>query len=148
MLLAVVLGLAGGAWWTEPCQRLAGAYDGRSEWTDRRIRARYVCAAHAIGKLDEGWRRAGLGAEQRARRAHAIRHAARIEARKRMVDRAAVLALEARDTKKYGNPNGPAFDFLVDKAQARGLRGDAVFEDIVRSAQLTNWWTNMRYGIE
>ena len=64
-----------------------------------------------------------------------------------MADRVALKRLQARDTKKYGNPDGPTFEWLVKKHKAQGLKGDAVYEAIIRGASKTDPKTNRRFGI-
>jgi hypothetical protein len=114
--------------------------------TDAEIRQWYLDQVATLGPLNEKWLAEGLDAEERARRAYAIRHDARIEARDMMQSWTAVLALRMRDRVKYGNPNGPTFEYLVDKNKAKGLEGDAVYEAIVGSARRTNRAVNERHG--
>jgi hypothetical protein len=118
-----------------------------STWSDADVRARYVCWVAEIGPLDAKWKAEGLGAEARARRAYDRRHEARLTARAMMSDPAEVSTLRARDTAKYGNPDGPTYEWLVQRAKDKGLTGDAVFEEIVRSAQQTDRATNERFGL-
>jgi hypothetical protein len=115
--------------------------------TDAEIRQWYVDRVATIPTQNAKWLTEGLGAEARARRAYTIRHDARIEARGMMQSKTAVIALRARDRIKYGNPNGPTFDYLVKKNQAKGLKGDAVYEAIVGSAKRTNRRVNERNGV-
>ncbi|MBK8259531.1 MAG: hypothetical protein IPK82_43595 [Polyangiaceae bacterium] len=121
---------------------------GGVHFSNKEIRAKYVCAAAAIGGLNEGWKKEGLSAEERAKRAFQTRHDARVISRAMMSDAAEVKALEDRDREKYGQPDGPTFDQLVKKAQEKGLSGDAVFEEIVASAQRTDAATNQALGIK
>src|SRR5262245_60548631 len=55
-------------------------------WTNRDIRARYVCAASGIGAQNEQWKAQGLGVEERAKRAYQVRHDARVTARAMMAN--------------------------------------------------------------
>lgn len=106
--------------------------------TDAEIRQWYVDRVATIPVQNKKWLADGVGAETRARRAYTIRRDARIEARDMMQSRTAVIALRARDRVKYGNPNGPTFEYLVKKNKAKGLEGDAIYEAIVGSAKRTN----------
>ena len=97
--------------------------------------------------LNQLWLAMGMTAEQRARAAYDYRHQARIQARAMMADRVALKRLRARDTKKYGNPDGPTFEWLVKKHKAQGSRGDAIYEAIIRGASKTDPKTNRRFGV-
>ena len=55
--------------------------------------------------------------------------------------------LRARDQQKYGNPDGPTFTQLVNKARTDGLQGDAVYESIIGSSQRTDEKTNQKLGV-
>jgi len=59
-----------------------------------------------------------------------------------MPDPGEVKALQARDQAKYGTPDGPTFDWLVQDEAKKGLSGDAAFEAIIKSAQRTDEATN------
>jgi hypothetical protein len=111
-------------------------------WDDGEVRAYYLRTVASIGPADAGWRREGVPAEERARRAFRIRHEARVTARAMMKDPAEVRLLEARDQQKYGHPDGPTFDELVARQKDKGLAGDAVYEAIVESAQRTDGLVN------
>ncbi|CAA6813023.1 MAG: Unknown protein [uncultured Thiotrichaceae bacterium] len=43
-----------------------------------------------------------------------------------------------RNQKKYGNPDGPSFSYLVKKAQSKGNKGDNAFKAIIQSSSRTN----------
>jgi hypothetical protein len=118
-----------------------------ASWTNREIRARYVCAALSIGAANEEWKAQGLAAAERAKRAFQARHDARITARAMMAKLEEVKLLEERDLAKYGHPDGPTFEWLVEHAQKKGLVGDAVFEEIVQTAQRTDAATNKALGL-
>ena len=120
----------------------------RQPVTNAEIRQWYNDQVAVIPALDEDWRRQGLGAEERARRAHAIRHDARVRARAFMQDKGEVAVLEARDREKYGNPDGPTFEYLVARNREKGLEGDAAYEAIVGSANRTNDAYNRTYGVQ
>jgi len=70
-----------------------------------------------------------LFVEERAKKAYEIRHNARLKAREMMQNKDEVLALQKRDLKKYGNPDGPTFDQLIKKHQDEST--GSVFEKII-----------------
>lgn len=114
---------------------------------DCEIRRHYNKMIEAVAAADRARRAQGRPAEERARAAFDTRHDARMTARAMMADRAEVDALRARDQSRYGNPDGPTFELLVEKNRARGLRGDAVFDEIIQSAQRTDEKANEECGI-
>jgi hypothetical protein len=118
-----------------------------TSWSNRDIRARYVCAAEGIGPLNEQWKAQGLTTEERAKRAYQVRHDARRTARAMMASAAEVEALRQRDRDKYGDPDGPTFEWLVKNAEKKGLSGDAVLEEIIKSAQRTDAAVNRSLGL-
>jgi len=101
-----------------------------------------------IPALNRQWLKDGLSAEERAHRAQDIRHAARIKARELMANKQEVADLQARDREKYGNPDGPGFDQLVRMNRNKGLDGDAVYEEIIKSASRTSKDYNNKYGVK
>src|SRR5262249_54427999 len=62
----------------ETPEAVAALREKGTSWTNRDIRARYVCAASGIGAQNEQWKAQGLGVEERARRAYQVRHDARV----------------------------------------------------------------------
>ena len=116
-------------------------------WTNAEIRAHYLVLVAAIGPANAAWKRDGLGAEERARRAFQTRHDARVTCRAMMSNVRQIILLEQRDQEKYGHPDGPRFDELIERERAHGLTGDAVFETIVESAQRTNSAVNEMVGL-
>jgi len=116
-------------------------------WTDRQVRQLYLERVALIAGHDQQAKTAGKSAEARARAAFQTRHDARMTARAMMADQEAVKGLEARDRVKYGDPEGPTFESLAERAGAKGLAGDAVFESIVQSAQRTSEATNAGLGL-
>lgn len=102
------------------------------------IRQWYNDQVASIEGEDQKWQQAGLSAEQRARRAYQIRRAARLKAREFMQDKQEVALLQARDQDKYGHPDGPSFDYLVEQNRKKGLSGDAAYLAIIGSASNTN----------
>jgi hypothetical protein len=115
-------------------------------WTDRQVRQLYLERVAAIGERDAQQRAQGQGAEARARAAYQARHDARMTARAMMRDQEAVRGLEARDRLKYGDPDGPTFEYLVERGREKGREGDALFEGIVESAQRTDEATDRSFG--
>jgi hypothetical protein len=118
------------------------------DWANAEIRAFYLRTIAAIAPANEGWKREGLPAEERARRAFQMRHDARLVARAMMKAGAEVEALRQRDREKYGTPDGPAFDWLVEHNKKKGLAGDALYEAIVESAQRTDGAVNEMFGLK
>ena len=112
------------------------------------IRQWYNDQVAVIPELDRQWIKQGLSAEQRASKAQEIRHHARIQARAYMQDKAEVADLQKRDKEKYGNPDGPTFAYLVQQNRNKGLKGDAVFEDIIGSANRTNAEYNAKFMVQ
>ncbi|MCP3141518.1 DUF1515 domain-containing protein [Pyxidicoccus xibeiensis] len=115
---------------------------GAKPTTNSDIRKWYLEKVGTIPELDKKWAAQGVPMEERARRAVAIRHDARLEARKMMKNPLEVLMLRARDLFTYGNINGPSFNQLVKKAEDKGLRGDDVFKELIGSSNRTNQTVN------
>lgn len=122
-------------------QRAAGAV-----WSDRQIRQFYLERVSMIGAADQALREAGESAEARARAAYDARYVARMTARAMMQDAAALEALQLRDREKYGSPDGPSFEYLLERGRQKGLAGDELYESIVASAQRTDAATNRSVG--
>lgn len=130
-----------------PAQATALRLSG-SSWTDQEIRSYYLEITASIPSLNEGWKKSGLNAEKRAHLAYEIRHNARLTSRAMMADQDYVQnELRPRDMQKYGNPDGPTFEWLVEKEAAGGLMGDARYEAIVTSSQRTDKATNQKLGL-
>ena len=106
------------------------------------IRKWYLDKVNTIPELDTKWAVEGVPLPERARRAVEIRHNARLEARNMMKDPQEVEMLRARDLAKYGNPDGPTFDQLVEKAQANGHQGDEVWKELLGSSNRTDQTVN------
>lgn len=83
--------------------------------------------------------------EERARRAHDIRHGARVASRDMMSNRLGVALLQVRDRWKYHNKNGPTFERLVARGRQKGLSNDDVHRSIIESSNRTNARVNRRY---
>ncbi len=139
--------------WPEGLAKPANAAEASSlrasgaAWTDRQVRQLYLERVAEIGPRDQALQAEGVPVEARARAAFQARHDARITARAMMQDAAAVEALRERDREKYGSPDGPTFEYLVERAQKKGLTGDAVYQSIVDSAQQTDAATNRSLGL-
>jgi hypothetical protein len=116
--------------------------------TNADIRLWYNNQVVIIPALTGQLSREGASAKERAELAYAIRHRARIYARLLMPDKEEVEVLRKRDMGKYGNPDGPTFEYLVEKNQQKGLTGDAIYEAIVESSGRTNAEYNARFGIK
>lgn len=110
------------------------------------IRQWYNDQVATIPGLDKQWQQQGLNPEQRARRAFSIRHDARLKAREFMHDKTEVALLQARDKAKYGNPDGPDFDYLVAQNRKKGMQGDDAYLEIIGSAERTNAEVNKAFG--
>jgi hypothetical protein len=110
--------------------------------TNADIRKWYLDKVGTIPELDKKWAAEGVPLEERARRAVAIRHDARLEARKMMSSPLEVAMLRARDFFTYGSIHGPNFDQLVKKAEAKGLQGDEVWKELIGSSNRTNQTVN------
>src|SRR2546425_10650816 len=115
--------------------------------TNAEIRQWYLQQIAEIPLLNERWIAEGRTAIGRAREAWRMRHEARLQARSMMANRTEVELLEARDRAKYGNPDGPTFDFLAAKLGSIGLEGDAIFEAIVDNSYRTDPELNQRLGL-
>jgi hypothetical protein len=83
--------------------------------TNQEVRLWYLSQVSKIPILNEQWIKDAISSEERAKKAWRIRHDARLEARAMMENPKEVKLLQDRDMKFYGNPNGPTFEFLVEK---------------------------------
>lgn len=79
--------------------------------TNREVREWYLARNAAIRARDAELGAAGVSLEERARRDFEARHQARLEARGMMEDAAEVADLGRRDGAKYGDPDGPSFEY-------------------------------------
>jgi hypothetical protein len=114
---------------------------------NRAVRQWYLRTVQRIPQLDRALVARGASLEQRAFSAWRWRKRARIVARSQMLDKDLLRTYQVRDLRRYGDPNGPSFGFLVRDARERGLRGAAVYRDILRSSQATDDRTNERFGL-
>lgn len=99
-------------------------------WTEAQIRETYLCRLQQIGAENAGWVKAGADASTRARRAWQMGHDALLTARAMTAD-AELAARQARDQERYGSPDGPTFEWLVQRETDEGLSGDARYEAVV-----------------
>lgn len=106
--------------------------------TDCEIRLWYNYQVVAIGVINEKWKQDGIDLKTRAQKAYTMRHEARVNARFLMPDKIAVKALQARDKQKYGNPNGPTFEYLLKKNTDKGLSLEAAYQAIIESSSRTD----------
>lgn len=104
--------------------------------SDCDIRLWYNYQVVAIPKINQRWKEKGMSLVERAKAAFSLRHQARINARYMMADN--VAALQARDMKKYGNPDGPTFDYLVAKGHTKGQSDEAIYKNIITSSSHTD----------
>lgn len=64
-----------------------------------------------------------------------------------MTDPEEVELLRARDVAEYGNPDGPTFEFLVEKLKEAEFEADAVYEAIVEGSYRTNVGVSRKLGL-
>lgn len=114
-------------------------------YTNTEVRKWYNDQVATIAPRNLTWEKQGLPIDERAFLAWGMRHNARVEARKMMSSKREVRQLQRRDRKKYGNPDGPTFDYLVDKNKEKGLEGKAIYQSILESSQRTNKKVNEEY---
>lgn len=102
------------------------------------IRTWYNFQVLAIPQLNDYWITQEIPLKDRAYKAYSLRHNARIYARYMMPNKAEVIGLQKRDSAKYGNPDGPTFEDLLEKNQAKGMTLDQAYERIIETASKTN----------
>ena len=101
------------------------------------IRAWYVKEVCAIADVVEQMGE-GVALPDRARRAFEVRRKLRLKAREMMEDPFEAELLRKRDLKKYGNPDGPSFEQLLQNKTIRGLSEEDAYLSIIRSASRTD----------
>lgn len=116
--------------------------------TNAQVRQWYKDEVSRIPSLNVSWLANGESAEQCARKAWGIRHSARLKAREMMDILEEVQLLRNRDFAKYGNPDGPTFEYLVDHWGRFGLQGDKIYEAIIEDARMTNAEVDQRFRAE
>ncbi len=102
------------------------------------IRRWYKKQLEQIPVLNEQWTEQGLPLPERAEKSYAIRREARLKAREMMADKMIVQRLRERDVKRYGNPDGPTFGYLVKRLAERGLEENAIYDEIILSSSRTD----------
>lgn len=111
--------------------------------TNAQIRSWYLSEVSKIADLDEQSVHRGDALEQRARRAWQLRHDLRLKARGMMENPFDVEDVRERDRMKYSIPDGPTFEYLRDRARAKGLTDDEAYRSILIGAQSTSEEFNM-----
>lgn len=106
--------------------------------TDCEIRVWYNYQVVAIPVINQRWVNRGVSLEDRARRAFDLRHKARMNARFMMPSKEEMRALQERDRKKYGNPDGPTFEYLVQKSLKKGISREETYKTIIASSARTD----------
>lgn len=106
--------------------------------SDCQIRIWYNFQVLAIPKLNEYWITKEIALKERAYKAYNLRHNARIHARFMMLDQKEVAVLQKRDSVKYGNPDGPTFEYLLQKIQGKNKSLEQAYESIIQSSSKTN----------
>lgn len=102
--------------------------------TDCEIRIWYNYQVVAISELNKNWIAQKIDLKTRAYKAYTLRHNARVNARFMMQNKDSVKKIQERDMRKYGNPDGPTFEYLMKKCANRGNSTDACYQDIIMSS--------------
>src|SRR3990167_2351717 len=98
-----------------------------------------------IQKLEEQWIWHGVSLEDRALIAYSIRSNARLQAREYMSNPQDVELLQERDIAKYGNPNGPTYEYLYNRYQSMGYSEQEIMQSIIDNAAETNAEFNAKF---
>lgn len=106
--------------------------------TNCEIRLWYNYQVVAVGIINKKWEQDGIDLKTRAHKAYEMRHQARVNARSMMQNKDQVKALQARDQQKYGNPDGPTFEYLLKKNTDNGLSLEAAYQSIIDSSSRTD----------
>lgn len=106
--------------------------------TNCEIRLWYNFQIVAVGVINQKWEKDGIDLKTRAHKAYEMRHEARVNARYMMQNKDEVKTLQARDMKKYGNPDGPTFEYLLKKNTDNGLSLEAAYQSIIDSSSKTD----------
>lgn len=112
--------------------------------TNAEVRKWYLEQVALISDLNEQWLAQGFAVRQRAGMAWRIRHDARVQARAMMADPEEVELLRQRDIAEYGSPDGPTFEYLENRLQAEGLKGETVYEAIIEGSYRTDAGINKK----
>jgi 1-aminocyclopropane-1-carboxylate deaminase/D-cysteine desulfhydrase-like pyridoxal-dependent ACC family enzyme len=115
--------------------------------TNVEIRRWYLERVAHIAELNARWIAEGIPLRERAELAMHTRRELRLSARAMMTNPVEVELLRARDMAEYGNPNGPTFEFLLERLEREGLVEDAVYEAIISGSYRTNEGMNKKLGL-
>ena len=102
--------------------------------TNCEIRVWYNYQVVAISKINAHWLERGYDLKTRAHKAFELRHNARINARYMMANPLEGKKLQAYDQNKYGNPDGPTFEYLMKKAMKDGGTEADAYQSIIDSS--------------
>ena len=100
-----------------------------------------------IANLNRQWKKEGKSLAERARAASQFRQDRRLEAREMMKDPDEVELLRNRDRVKYGDPNGPTFEWLRERLKNEGLSENEAYEEIIKKAGMTDTEINKSLGV-
>ena len=112
--------------------------------TNAEVRLWYHQRVKDIGRLVRDLRQRGVAVREVAQLAWRLRRSAVQEARGQMGNADDVEVLRMRNLAKYADPDGPSFEYVVERARERRLTGDDVYEEVIRSALRTDPVTNLR----
>ncbi|MGH1385629.1 LysM peptidoglycan-binding domain-containing protein [Kordia sp.] len=112
--------------------------------TDCEIRIWYNYQIVAISELNKNWIQQKIDLKTRAIKAYTLRHNARINARFMMQNKDSVRSIQNRDRKKYGNPDGPTFEYLIKKCTDKGSTTNDCYKDIIVSSSRVSTVYNNR----
>lgn len=117
--------------------------------SDRDIRIWYTAQVSKDRMIDlnNKWIVEGISLKERARRLYLIRHNSRLIARNFMADKTQVERLRERDFKRYGDHDGPTFEFLIEEARKRDLSPEEAYTEIISSTSKTNPRTNSFFNL-
>ena len=115
--------------------------------TNAEIRQWYQEQISQIPVSDREWKAQGLSPAERAENAWRIRHNARLKAREMMSDKSEVENLRMRNIQKYDNPDGPTFEYLVERLMQTELTGNDIYEEIILLSCQTDPGINKLLGL-
>ncbi|MCC6999304.1 MAG: hypothetical protein IT370_32125, partial [Deltaproteobacteria bacterium] len=132
----------------EAMDDLRTAIKDKKKLDDGQVRDLYLKAESQIEHLNKQWEAEGISVEERAKRAYDLRKDARETARDLMQDQTAVQKLRDRDTKKYGQGDGPTFEQLMKKHMDAGMTEAQAHKEIIESSQRSDKATNDKHGLQ
>ena len=106
--------------------------------TNPEIRLWYLREIAKIKDLNLSWVARGDSPELRARQAWSYRRRARLQARSLMRDVVEQAQIRERDRAKYGDPDGPSFELLMERLRSHGIHPPEALEIVIQSAQRTD----------